>query len=91
MAAEILMYRTPYCGYCIRAKALLEKKGVPFVEIDVSSDTAKRRWLMEVTGRSTVPQIFINGRPVGGCDDIYELERRGKLDELLREERPAAP
>ncbi|MEB2312614.1 MAG: glutaredoxin 3 [Sorangiineae bacterium] len=89
--AEVIMYRTPYCPYCVRAKALLERKRVPFTEIDVSGDREKRAWLIETTGQRTVPQIFINGRPVGGCDDLHALERAGKLDALLAEPAPASP
>lgn len=87
--AEVLMYRTPVCPYCIRAKMLLKRKGVAFTEIDVSGDRAKRAWLMEVSGQRTVPQIFINGRSIGGCDELYMLERLGKLDRLLAEPAPA--
>jgi len=89
MAPNVVMYRTPFCPYCIRAKALLNRKGVPFREIDVSGDAEKRRWLLSVTRQRTVPQIFINGRSIGGCDELYLLERQGKLDELLAEEPPA--
>lgn len=83
MTAEVLIYTTPYCPYCIRAKAHLRQKGVNFQEIDVSGDRAKRAWLYEATGRTTVPQIFINGKPIGGCDDMLALDRRGQLDPML--------
>lgn len=83
--AHVVMYRTPICPYCIRAKALLERKGVSFEEVDVSGDDRKRAWLIETTGQRTVPQIFINGRSVGGCDELHALERRGELDRLLAE------
>jgi glutaredoxin 3 len=82
------MYRTPICPYCIRAKSLLERKGVAYREIDVSGDDQARRWLIETTGQRTVPQIFINGQSVGGCTELYLLERTGKLDQLLAEEPP---
>ena len=81
--AEVIIYRTPFCGYCHRAKYLLESKGVPFQEVDVSDDPAKRRWLADVTRQRTVPQVFINGRPVGGFDDLARLNRSGELDRLL--------
>lgn len=81
--ADVVIYTTPTCPYCIRAKALLAKKGVAFQNIDVSGDYEKRRWLADVTGRTTVPQIFINGRSMGGYDDIAALDRRGQLDPLL--------
>jgi glutaredoxin 3 len=85
MAPDVVMYRTPFCPYCVRAKALLNRKGVAFREIDVSGDAEKRRWLLSATHQRTVPQIFINGRSIGGCDELYLLERQGKLDELLAE------
>jgi glutaredoxin 3 len=85
MSAEVVLYRTPYCSYCVRAERLLRQKRVAFKEIDVSGDIERRRWLAEVTGRHTVPQIFINGRPIGGCDELYALERAGRLDPLLAE------
>jgi glutaredoxin 3 len=82
-AAAVIVYTTGYCPYCYRAKSFLSQKGVEFEEIDVSGDRQKRAWLLQVTGQRTVPQIFINGRSVGGCDDIMELDARGKLDPLL--------
>jgi glutaredoxin 3 len=86
MAAEVLIFRTPFCGYCVRAKMLLEKKGASFREVDVAADQERRNWLVGVTGRRTVPQIFINGRHVGGYHDLANLDRRGELDPLLAEE-----
>lgn len=85
MFAEVVMYRTPFCGYCMRAAALLQRKGVAVREIDVSYDPETRERLLRETGSHTVPQIFINGVSVGGFDDISALDRRGRLDELLRE------
>ncbi|MBL9004400.1 MAG: glutaredoxin 3 [Myxococcales bacterium] len=82
--ADVVIYTKHFCSYCVRAKALLAKKGVAFHEIDVSRDPAMRRWLTDVTGQSTVPQIFINGQSVGGCDDLHELDRFGELDALLQ-------
>lgn len=81
--AEVRMYRTPYCPYCVMARRLLERKGVPFEEIDVSGDAEARRWLIEQTGQRTVPQIFIDGRAVGGSDELHALDRTGELDKLL--------
>ena len=83
MAAEVEVYVTSYCPYCVRAKTLLNKKGVAFKEIDVSDDPAKRKWLLQASGQRTVPQIFIGGKPVGGSDDLAALDRAGKLDALL--------
>ena len=82
--AKVEIYTSPICGYCHRAKALLAKKGVAFTEIDVSGDPDVRDEMVErAQGRRTVPQIFVGGRHVGGCDDIYALESAGKLDPLL--------
>ncbi len=83
--ADVIMYRTPYCPYCLAAARLLRQKGVEVREVDVLGNQACREWLEATTGSSTVPQIFINGRSVRGYDDILELDRRGKLDEMLRE------
>lgn len=83
--ADVIMYRTPYCPYCIAAARLLKQKGVPFREVDVTANPPCREWLEETTGSSTVPQIFINGRSVRGYDDIQALDRRGLLDDLLRQ------
>ena len=82
MMPKITIYTTNYCGYCFRAKALLNRKGAPFEEIDVS-DPALRRVMMErANGGRTVPQIFIGERHVGGSDELHELDRRGQLDPL---------
>ena len=92
MAAEVVVYSTSYCPYCTRAKALLDSKGVSYDEIDVSDRTDLRRWLVATSRQRTVPQVFINGAPVGGFMDIAELDRRGRLDPLLAEDpRPDAP
>ena len=82
-ATDVVIYTTPWCGYCLRAKRLLGEKGAPFQEIDVS-DTARRAAMRERTGGlNSVPQIFIGGRHVGGCDELYALEARGGLEPLL--------
>ena len=83
MAAEVKVYTTNYCPYCVRAKKLLEQKRAPYEEISVEGDEEKRRWLAEASGQKTVPQIFINGRPVGGFSDLAALDRAGELDALL--------
>ena len=85
MFAEVVMYRTAFCPYCMRASVLLKRKGVAVQEIDVSNDPTTRERLLRDTGSHTVPQIFINGASVGGYDDIAALDRRGALDPLLRE------
>ena len=81
--AKIDIYTTPWCGYCARAKGLLEKKGAAYNEMDVMEDETKRAEMRARSKRTTVPQIFINGQHVGGSDELAELEREGKLDALL--------
>jgi len=82
--AHIQIYTTPTCPYCISAKQLLKKKGVAFEEISVAGDPAGRRLMSErAGGRTTVPQIFIDDRHIGGCDDLYALDGKGELDPLL--------
>ena len=81
--AKIEMYTTPFCGYCARAKSLLEKKGAAYEEVDVMMDERKRSEMRERARRSTVPQIFINGQYIGGSDELAALEQAGKLDALL--------
>lgn len=81
---DVTIYTTMICPYCARAKSLLTQKGVQFKEIDVGMDPDKREEMMtRAHGRHTVPQIFINGAHIGGCDDLYDLEKVGKLDPLL--------
>lgn len=78
------IYTTPTCGYCAAAKRLLRSKGAEFTETDVSTDPALRAAMMDrAGGRRTVPQIFIGGVHVGGCDDLYGLDDAGKLDPML--------
>lgn len=83
MSVEVEIYTTPICPYCIRAKALLDKKGVPYTEIDVMRDRARRKEMEERSGGHTVPQIFIGGKAIGGCDDMFELDFDGELDKML--------
>ena len=80
---KVVMYRTPYCPYCTMAERLLSQKGIPFTEVDVSSDPERRRWLVTATGQRTVPQIFINGRSIGGFQELSGIARRGELEGLL--------
>lgn len=78
------IYSSDACGYCLRAKALLDKKGVDYAENKLGmADMDGRRMLVELTGRYTVPQILIDGRPIGGWDELSALERTGELDTLL--------
>ena len=82
--AKIEIYTSPTCGYCHAAKRLLGNKGLSFEETDVIRDPGKRSEMMaRATGGRTVPQIFINGKHIGGCDDLYALDSAGKLDSLL--------
>ena len=82
---NIEIYTSPYCGYCNRAKSLLSRKGVGFKEIDVAEDGGRRAEMLQRSGgRRTVPQIFIDGKHVGGCDDLYALDAAGGLDPMLK-------
>jgi glutaredoxin 3 len=81
--AKIEIYTTPWCGYCGRAKALLDSKGAAYDEMDVMEDAEKRNEMRTRSRRTSVPQIFINGQHIGGSDELAELERAGKLDLLL--------
>ncbi|MCL1475397.1 glutaredoxin 3 [Argonema antarcticum] len=85
MAANVEIYTWRTCPFCIRAKALLKQKGVEFTEYSIDGDwEAKAKMAKRANGRTSVPQIFINDRHIGGCDDIHELDAAGKLDELLQ-------
>jgi len=81
----VRIYTTPICPYCVRAKSLLRKKNVPFEEIDVfMSPSAREEMESKANGKRTVPQIFVGDVHVGGCDELYSLERAGELDALLK-------
>jgi glutaredoxin 3 len=83
--AKVLMYLTATCPFCQSAERLLEQKGVTDVEkVRIDLQPARRAEMMKMSGRRTVPQIWIGGRHVGGCDDLYALEREGQLDPLLK-------
>jgi len=81
--ANVTIYTTAYCPYCVRAKMLLDKKGVSYEEIAVDRQPDKRIEMEMKSGGTSVPQIFINGKHIGGCDDMYELEMDKELDALL--------
>jgi glutaredoxin 3 len=82
--AQVEIYTTPLCPYCWRAKRLLQSKGVEFVEIDLWQQPERRAEMVErAAGRTTVPQLFVDGRAIGGSDELAALERNGKLDALL--------
>lgn len=82
--AKVEVYSTEYCPFCVRAKALLRSKGVAFTEIDVTNDPAEREKMVQLAGgRRTVPEIFINGKIIGGFDELRALDLAGKLDQML--------
>lgn len=82
--AKIEVYSGSYCPYCVRAKALLQQRGLEFIEYDVQAEPERRNDMaVRAPGARTIPQIFINDRHVGGCDDLYALERKGELDKWL--------
>lgn len=81
---KVEIYTTPMCPYCVRAKQLLGRKGVAYEEVDLWQAPARRgEMLARAGGRTTVPQIFIDGQHVGGCDDLHSLDRAGRLDRML--------
>lgn len=84
MTAKVEMYSKFFCPFCVRAQALLERKGMTVIVIPASNDKAKRAEMNQRSnGRNTFPQVFINGRHVGGSDELAALERAGKLDAML--------
>ncbi len=83
---HVTVYTKANCPYCVRAKSLLDRKGVAYEEIDAGKDDELRTWLVEKTGQRTVPQIFVGERSLGGFSDVDALERLGKLDAILRGE-----
>jgi glutaredoxin 3 len=80
--ALVQMYTTRWCGYCVRAKALLESRGIEFEEISLDDDPAFRQRLLDLTGGWTVPQIVIDDRPIGGYTELWQLDRSGELERL---------
>lgn len=82
--SEIIIYTKEICPYCVKAKNLLQRKGAQFSEIKITDDATREEMIKKSGGRMTVPQIFINGKHVGGCDDLYALEASNKLDELIK-------
>lgn len=84
MNHPVVIYTTVTCPYCIRAKQVLNAKHATYHEIDVTHDPEARKFLVEASGQRTVPQIFIGGKSIGGCDDMIALDRQGKLDEMLK-------
>ena len=80
---RVTMYTTRWCGFCVRAKSLLDAKGIPYDEIALDDDPTFRQRVFDLTGRWTVPQILIDGQPVGGYTELWQLDRSGALDERL--------
>jgi glutaredoxin 3 len=80
--ANVQMYTTRWCGYCVRAKTLLESRGIEFEEITLDDDPGFRQSLLELTGGWTVPQIIIDGKPIGGYTELWQLDRTGELERL---------
>ncbi len=80
---DVLIYTTAWCPYCIRAKMLLDNKGVKYTEVNVDKEPSKRLEMMQRSNQRTVPQIFFGNNHIGGCDDLFALERRGTLDDML--------
>ena len=83
--ARVTMYTTQYCPYCMMARSLLNDKGVDFEDIAVDGNLELREHMRQLSGRNSVPQIFIGDRPIGGFDELYAMEKAGRLDELLAE------
>jgi glutaredoxin 3 len=81
---KIEIYTTEVCPYCVRAKQLFKQKNKSFTEIRVDEDDSKREEMIKRSGRRSVPQIFINDKHIGGCDDLYALDAQHKLDDLLK-------
>lgn len=84
--SSVLIYTKQTCPYCYRAKELLNTKGIVFQEIAIDNSASLRQEMIELSGGYTVPQIFINDKPIGGCDELYALEYSGKLDSMLSAE-----
>jgi len=81
--AKVTIYSRSWCSFCKQAKSLLESKNVEYTDIDIEEQPEKREEMIELTGRTSVPQIFINDQAIGGCDDLFALHSSGELDTLL--------
>jgi glutaredoxin 3 len=90
MPKTVRIYTTTYCTFCRLAKDVLRERGVAFEDIDVTEDDEARRWLVETTGRRTVPQIFIGGKPIGGYEELRALDEAGLLAARVADETPTA-
>ncbi len=85
MSKSVVMYTTRFCPFCVRARSLLKAKGVDFEEIGIDFDRELRKEMMERSNQTSVPQIWIGEKHVGGCDELFGLERQGQLDMMLNE------
>ena len=81
---EVIIYTGDYCPYCVRAKQLLDKEGISYTEVNIGKSAEKRDELEKLSHIRTVPQIFVDGRFIGGCDDIYALHRQGEFDPIFK-------
>lgn len=81
--SNVVIYTKRTCGFCYRAKDLLDSKEIPYEEVAIDTSSSLRQKMIELSGNYTVPQIFINDYPIGGCNELYTLEYNGKLDEML--------
>ncbi len=89
MSVAVVIYTTTYCGYCRAAKGLLQQQGIAYQEVDITHDQGARRWLARLTGQSTVPQLLVGDKPIGGYSELSALVRGGKLQAMVAD--PAAP
>ena len=80
---KVVVYSTQWCGYCVRAKALLDARGIPYEEVLLDDDPAFRQKLLDLTGSWTVPQILVDDEPIGGYTELWRLDREGRLEERL--------
>jgi len=83
--SAVVVYTKSWCAYCVLAKALLDRRGIAYREVDVSNDPERRAWLVSTTGRRKLPQIFIGERAIGGFDELSALDRKGELRALVGE------
>lgn len=81
---RVIIYTRKYCSFCYRAKDLLENKGITYQETEIDNSESLRQEMIQLSGRFTVPQIFIDDKAIGGCDELYALDKSGKLDEILK-------
>jgi glutaredoxin 3 len=86
---EVRVYTTRFCAYCVAAKRLLRAQGIPYEEVDVTGDATMRAWLVETTGRKTVPQIFVAAESIGGYQELVALVRSGRLTAMLEYQQPS--